>query len=483
MVTDVNARVLVIGGGQIGIAAISALHRSGRYRFSVHCRTREGLARATASARRANLPVDSYSYGDLTTQQELVFSGGVLAREIRGTGVTALISALQPGLIIDSTSMATVLAGWDDQTAALDALMRYTIDAAEAAATTRSAFVKVSTTALGGMGLDIPFSHGDPSKKTLPPRMRAKLILSGAQLQMLWTMARTYPDERIHALIPAACVGFGHESMRLEMADSVISQNGATHTARPDPERRLTAVSAYAGEGPTYTRAELLLLAGPTSMGAVTSSEVGTVIARMLGGETRHDALRALQDSVLGPSAAGSRALQEAADWLARLEHELGAGAFVTGNLGGHVSQAMLGLAMISQILGPRWLEFIVSDKPAGELAARIADGLPDESALVAQLMAQRMVLADANGTWSFPYTSQERGVVDLCPVAISNWRETFKLAIDRRAVDLEAAPDWREALAGLLSDRMLRAQLRGSSCRIHNEQQPARRELRSRAS
>ena len=467
----VSTRVLVIGGGQIGMAAVKALSKSGEYRFSVHCRTKAGLARAAAYARRADLPVDSYSHGDLAMKQEWEFSGGMPAQDIRGVGVTALVSAIRPGLIVDSTSMATVLAGWADQAAALSGLMRYTIDVAEVTAAIGVTFVKVSTTALGGMGLDIPFSHGDLSKETLPPRMRAKLILSGAQLQMLWTMARTYPEESIHALIPAACVGFSDESLLLEMPDSVIGKDGGAYMARSDADRRLAAVTAYAGEGPAYTRAELFLLAGPTSMGAVTLGEVGEAIVRMVAGDPRYDALRALQNSVLGPSGRGNRALEEACDRLARLEPELGASAFVTGNLGGNVTQAMLGLAAISRVLGPQWLELVVSDESAAELAARVADGLSHETALVAQLMAQKIALIDANGTWSFPYGSQNHGTVDLCPVAISVWRDIFKLAIDHKALDLEGRPGWLEALAGLLSNKMLRARLRAGSCPVHNGQ------------
>jgi hypothetical protein len=467
-----QCRVLIIGGGQVGLAAASALARAADCRFNLHCRTEAGLRRAAADAETAGLLVDSYSHGDLTVVPVPAFTGLVMPHRSTGSpdgpAVAQLVSEARPDIVVDATSMATVLAGWTNHQDALRSLTEYTVDLVEAAVAAGAPVVKVSTTALGGMGLDIPFSHGDLPGEKLPPRMWAKLMLSGAQLQLLWTLARTFPAHGIHALIPATCIGFSPGMSIRTVPDAVVEQNAGRRTARSDTRRQVTAVTAYAGEGPTYTRTELSLLASPSAMGAVTSEEVGEAIVAVLKGETRYDALRALQNSALGPSSRGNRALWETCSRLAQQEAQIGADAFVTGNLGGHVTKLILELAAMTRSIGPDWFNSMLSVHH-DDLASRIAGALPGDRPLIAQILAQGMQLIDAGGAWSVDATQAARGTVDLCPQAIANWQDIIGSAIDMKILKCESGQDWQDVLAHLLSDSRSRNLLRTRACGEHD--------------
>ena len=68
-------------------------------------------------------------------------------------------------------------------------------------------YVKVSTTGLGGMGINMPYTHGDNPKINLSSALMGKIAASGVLHQLLWNLEHIKNDN-ISLIIPGTFVGY-----------------------------------------------------------------------------------------------------------------------------------------------------------------------------------------------------------------------------------------------------------------------------------
>jgi NAD(P)-dependent dehydrogenase (short-subunit alcohol dehydrogenase family) len=180
------------------------------------------------------------------------------------------------------------------------------------------AYVKIGTSGTGGMGLNIPYTHSEerPSRLVL-----SKSALAGAHSLLLFIMARTPGGPIIKEIKPAAAIawkriGFG-EVLRggRPVALHDVSLDEAEPLApgrafRPlDPARArptgqtLQSVFIDTGENGIFSLEEFSTITTGEQMEYVTPEEIADVVAReLLGGNTGHDVINALDNAVMGPT-------------------------------------------------------------------------------------------------------------------------------------------------------------------------------------
>ena len=181
-------------------------------------------------------------------------------------------------------------------------------------------YIKVSTTGLGGMGLDMPYTHGDNPKFNLSNALMGKIAASGVLHQLLWNLEHTKGLD-ISLIIPGTFVGY----------DSVLNEAIETDKGllykRKKPEQynlvlgkelkyNQTITKDYlsfpvvrAGENHVYSQLELETLTAIGQMEGITKEEVANKVMECLEKSSNNDILSSLDNAMLKPSYLGREML------------------------------------------------------------------------------------------------------------------------------------------------------------------------------
>jgi len=270
-----------------------------------------------------------------------------LAQLIMGT--TPEYPGLKPHLVIDAVNSATALAYQDIYHSAAEVhdlyekaeivwqeneravverllislyipqLVRHiqVLDAAMRQAGTE-AYLKIGTSGTGGMGLNIPYTHGEekPSRVLL-----SKAAIAGAHTSLLFLMARTPGGPAVKEIKPTAAItwkniGYGPIKKRgrvIPLRDcppdkGVKLIDGAAfdlneHPVAPTGDDVLESVFIDTGENGLFSINEYTAITTLGQMEAVTPEDIAfNVVSELRGLNTGKDVVSALDSAVLGPS-------------------------------------------------------------------------------------------------------------------------------------------------------------------------------------
>jgi NAD(P)-dependent dehydrogenase (short-subunit alcohol dehydrogenase family) len=320
------------------------------------------------------------------------------------------------------------------------------------------AYLKVGTSGTGGMGLNIPYTHGEerPSRVLL-----SKSALAGANTQLLFLMARTPgAPEVVKEIKPTALIGWREigygpvgESGRGAMlydcpGDRAVSiLDEVSLVAEGDfgesTGERLEAVYIDTGENGVFTAAEFAAITAPGQMRLVTPEEVANnVIRELIGGNTGRDIIAALDGAVTGPSYRGGFLRQAALNRLRQLENEHGEA----------VALEILGPPRLSKLLyEAHLLKMVCKTTPAIlNTTANSLAGMLEQEVLTNKVLRQRIIsigipilLNDGERLLRGPVIKSQdayHGWVDLTAGNMNRWHERMLAA--REAVDLELNGD-----------------------------------------
>lgn len=178
-------------------------------------------------------------------------------------------------------------------------------------------YVKVGTSGTGGMGLNIPYTHGEEKPSSV---LLSKTAVAGAHSLLLFLLARTSFDlPAIKEIKPTAAIGWaeiGFGPIRrggkpISLYDcppdkaypvgSALTPSGDYGT--PLPGAVLENVYIDTGENGLFALGEFSTITSLNQMEFVTPEEIARYVAlEIKGGNTGFDVISALDQSVLGPT-------------------------------------------------------------------------------------------------------------------------------------------------------------------------------------
>jgi hypothetical protein len=180
-------------------------------------------------------------------------------------------------------------------------------------------YLKVGTTGTGGMGLNIPFTHGEESPSRL---LMSKAAAAGAHSMLLFVLSRVPGGPTIKEIKPAAMIGWkGVKRGRIVRSGRSFPR----YDCLPDNAFRLTAGATFryfemkrdgalqgselegvyvdTGENGLFSLDEFKLVTGLGLMEFLTPEEIAhTAIQEIQGVSTSKDIVGALGGAVMGPS-------------------------------------------------------------------------------------------------------------------------------------------------------------------------------------
>jgi hypothetical protein len=230
-------------------------------------------------------------------------------------------------------------------------------------------YLKVGTTGTGGMGLNIPYTHGEERPS---PQLLNKTAIAFAHTGMLFLMARTPGSPIIKEVKPAALIGYRGVDYRaavgrqfhpvrrngettFELGESnepytlyrprpVVLENeldltpdpsGYETLAAPDGTTELRVPLVDTGENGLFTRGEFEAITALDQMEYITPEEIADIVHfEVQGVGTGRDVVSAIDSSVLGSTYKAGLLRPAALDMLARLEEHHGVPSIALGRLG-----------------------------------------------------------------------------------------------------------------------------------------------------
>ena len=175
-------------------------------------------------------------------------------------------------------------------------------------------YLKVGTTGTGGMGLNIPYTHGEdkPSAKLM-----SKTAIAFAHTGLLFLLARTPGGPVVKEIKPGAMIGYrkvdfgavrrgGQVLQEYEAKPASLgAQPLPLHIPEPNFRRRgeLKTVYVDTGENGQFTRGEFEAITSLGQMEFVTPEEIAhIVVLEVSGSNTGKDVIAAIDGAILDPS-------------------------------------------------------------------------------------------------------------------------------------------------------------------------------------
>lgn len=224
------------------------------------------------------------------------------------------------------------------------------------------AYVKLGTSGTGGMGWNIPYTHGEERPSSV---LLSKSAVAGAHTLLLFLLARTpgiasleNEDEVVSKAPPATMeikptamigwrgIGFGEIHKRgrpveLEEVDlkTAVPASGTLKLDDPALERlsgrMLETVFVDTGENGLFSTEEFVAITSPGQMEFVTPEEIArNVVDEVRGVNTGKDVINALNVTCMGPTYRAGFQRQRAIQKLRELEGRHGVDSVAFENLG-----------------------------------------------------------------------------------------------------------------------------------------------------
>jgi hypothetical protein len=360
-------------------------------------------------------------------------------------------------------------------------------------------YLKVGTTGTGGMGLNIPYTHGEARPS---PELLSKTAVAFAHTGLLFLMGRTPGEPIIKELKPAALVGYRGVAYREALGPQYVKRErdgrvefeigprpapfplyrpkqvplSGTLDLRPDPSayepitapdgsRVLKVPLVDMGENGLYTRGEFEAITAMNQMESITPEEIADVTAlEVRGACTGKDVIAAVSSAVLGPSYRAAMLRPVAIELLRRLEEAHGVPSIALGCLG---PPELTKLLVESYLFARRYgtLQAVAAlgeGQAAAKRASRELSALLDAEPFLASLITSigTPILAAAGETLlrgpvikspayrslcpAAPMTPEDvdryaRCWADLRPPRMAFWLSTFRRMLDDRRARGEA--------------------------------------------
>jgi NAD(P)-dependent dehydrogenase (short-subunit alcohol dehydrogenase family) len=317
------------------------------------------------------------------------------------------------------------------------------------------AYLKVGTSGTGGMGFNIPYTHGEerPSRVLL-----SKSAVAGAQTMLLFLLARTPGGPPIVKEIkPTAAIawkeiGFGpirragKEIPLYDCPPEAACRLSDPAALAPEGEfgRRtganLESVYIDTGENGLFAAGEFAAITTLGQMEFVTPEEIAAnVVAEILGQNSGSEVIAALDGAVMGPTYRAGFLRQSALARLRQLEAEHGVDSVAFEILGPpRLSKLLFEAHLLHRSYGT--IGSALERKPE-ELAAALEADIAGNGALRQRILSIGIPILLRDGERllrgpSLKSQDAEHGWIDLRPANMARWQE--RLAALR--ADLQAA-------------------------------------------
>jgi NAD(P)-dependent dehydrogenase (short-subunit alcohol dehydrogenase family) len=320
-----------------------------------------------------------------------------------------------------------------------------------------AAYVKVGTSGTGGMGLNIPYTHGEERPSSV---LLSKTAVAGAHSLLLFLLARTPPARpAIKEIKPTAAIAWAeisHGPVKLRgqpvplydcppdrayPLDEALASEGDFGESLPG--KVLENVYVDAGENGLFSLGEFSVLTALDQMEFVTPEDVAeAVVLELEGGNTGYDVISALDQAVLGPTYRAGLLRAGALARMHQLEKEHGATSVAFESLGPPRVAKLLFEASLLHRVSQDSMSGVCSMSPEN-LAAACYDQLVQKPSLRAEMISIGIPVLTPDGDHLLrgpliKADNAEDGWVDLTAANFRRWQDRLRQIREMAQTELE---------------------------------------------
>ncbi|MBN1146195.1 MAG: hypothetical protein JXA78_02990 [Anaerolineales bacterium] len=206
-------------------------------------------------------------------------------------------------------------------------------------------YIKIGTTGTGGMGLNIPYTHGEDKPSAT---LMSKTAVAFAHTGLLFLMARTAGGPIVKEIKPGAMIGYADVTCRtiqehgqaVNVFSSLTQALGDSLALRMDEGQfeslgPLDLPVVDTGENGLFTRGEFEAITSLRQMEYMTPEEIAReAVLEIIGSNTGKDVIAAVDGAVMNPTYRAGYLRHQALEDLKRLEGETGTHSVALGQLG-----------------------------------------------------------------------------------------------------------------------------------------------------
>ncbi|MDA3815577.1 MAG: hypothetical protein PF549_04385 [Patescibacteria group bacterium] len=233
-------------------------------------------------------------------------------------------------------------------------------------------FIKVSTTGLGGMGINLMYTHGDINEPGMSSGILGKVAAAGVFHQLMWSLSHT-PGYNLRIVAPAALVGwqpvrfgkFRSHGLNVPVVDnkkvSILKENNLFEINEKvkKSSKSLEMPFVDSGENSAYSLYEMHAITTLGQMESITRDEVAEAVYQSAYGSTRYDLLTSMDYASLGPSYAAKFQRDVVLKKLQQIQDEKKVPSIATNNLGPTVSKHLFELHILLDLVDFNILKLI----------------------------------------------------------------------------------------------------------------------------
>lgn len=265
-------------------------------------------------------------------------------------------------------------------------------------------YIKVSTTGLGGMGINLPYTHGDLNEPGMSSGILGKIATAGIMHQLFWSLSHT-PGCNIKVVVPATLIGWQYVGLgdfrshgdNLREVSIPIKQNLNDIIPKETNFLDTTIKIPYvdSGENNAYSLHEMMAITSLGQMESVTREEVSEAVLQSILGSTKYDILTALDYATLNPSYTAAIQRNHIFKKMKHLEKISDYPSIATNNLGPTMSKHLFELFVLLEVAGNS-LEDLVH-LSSTELIKRVANFFEQYDKIIKYALALRLPVINTN--------------------------------------------------------------------------------------
>lgn len=302
------------------------------------------------------------------------------------------------------------------------------------------AYVKVGTAGTGGMGLNIPYTHGEERPSRV---LMSKAALAGAQTLLTFLMARTPGGpEVVKEIKPTALIAWkeiGYGPIRRGGQDFLLYDCPPDQALPVNKENlkpngdfgkatggKLEAVYINTGENGLFAAGDFAAITAYGQMQFVTPEEIAhNVVREITGGNTGRDVIGALDGAVMGPTFRAGHLRDAALERLRQLGDQYGESVAFEILGPPRMSKLLYESFLLKQVYGNK-MSRALKDTPE-QMATKLESLVFGDSKLRQQIISIGLpiLLADGKRILRGPVVKSEdahHGWVDLTVENMSRW-------------------------------------------------------------
>jgi len=287
-------------------------------------------------------------------------------------------------------------------------------------------YIKVSSSGLGGMGFNCPYTHGSTNRFKLSPSMELKIASLGIMHQLLWNLSDS-ELAKISLVIPKALIGWD-KPFKLSTDKDVFFQfkkNEDQKTIIKDKLLNFSISCIPCGDSTHYSIQEYIVASSVGQFESISKEEVVAAIIDNIHGGDKYNVLSSINSSAISSSYQAFSKREEVISEARKIENNSKTPSLVTGNFGPYISKLIAEVYIIVCALSSnkKVLDYF-SLINCSELCHNYLETYP---MLRDQILAANLAIETKIGSWFLCENYSYYETVDLKDENILLWTEFLK--------------------------------------------------------